>query len=242
MHHDYPNFVADIKIAAQSGARCLLTVAALALVMSCICRAPAQAGVIPLAGGVAGVVGGGTASITGPFTPMPNNFPSAIAANFAAVQKTFLSSDTPIDIVFNVDNSQGVTEYLFAEGVFNASGVAWNDYHIQLGTGTGDGFVLANPALGLQFDSTPAPSSADFTSAVLLPQTLAFSNGLIPASSGLSLSFTVDVPDIGDNPGYQFTLRQFPSVVPEPTSMALFGLGAIGFCAAALRRRRSHRA
>ncbi len=142
--------------------------------------------------------------------------------------------------MFNVNNSQGVTEYLLAEGVFNGTGVPWNDYHVELGFGTGAGFTLANPAFGLQFDNTPPPSSSNFPSTALAAEKLDFSNGLIPAASGLSLSYTIDVPDSATAGSYQFTLRQFPSLVPEPGTFVLAAIGIVGFgLAVRTRARRS---
>jgi hypothetical protein len=226
-------------LTAQSLACCrsLLAVAALATVLGCVCGTVAQAGIIPV-GGASSVVGSGTASITGPFTPVPNNNPATTSSNFAAIQKTFTSPTTPIDIVFNVTNSQGVTEYLLAEGVFNGSGVAWNDYHVQLGFGTGAGFTLASPAFGLQFDNTPAPSSVNFPSTALAAEKLDFSNGLVPANSGASLSFTIDVPDSAIAGSYQFTVRQFPSLVPEPGAFVLAVIGIVGLGLAVRTRAR----
>lgn len=219
----------------QRHGKLLKLVAAFLIALAPLCNA--QAGVIPSSGGVVSITGGGTGSVTGPFTPFPNNSPAATSANFAAIQKTFTSPTVPIDIVFNVTASQGITEYLIAEGVFNASGVAWNDYHVQLGFGTGANFVLANPSLGLSFDATPAPSSVDLPVTALTAQELGYSGGLIPTNSGLSLSFTIDVPDI-NREGFTFTLRQYPSLVPEPASLVLAGFGVIGLGIALLRRRR----
>ncbi len=216
--------------------RRLLAFVALAAFVACTFSTVAQAGTIPV-GGAVSVVGGGTASVTGPFTPVPNNNPATVSSNFAAIQKTFTSNTTPIDIVFNVNNSQGVTEYLLAEGPFNGTPLAWNDYHVQLGFGTGDRFTLANPAFGLQFDNSPPPSSVNFPTTSFAAQKLDFSGGLVPAGSGASLSFTIDVPDSATAGSYQFTLRQFPSVVPEPSAFILAAMGIAGLATCLWRRR-----
>lgn len=225
--------------AAARFAQLLQVATAVLIAFALVCSMSALAGTIPTVGGVAGVSGGGTASVTGPFTPFPNNAPAATSANFAAIQKTFTSPTVPIDIVFNVTLSGGTTEYLIAEGIFNASGVPWNDFHVQLGFGTGANFVLANPSLGLSFDGTPPPSSADLPITALTAQELGYSGGFIPNNSGMSLSFTIDVPDIAGRDGtYQFTMREYPSLAsPEPTSIVLAGFGAIALGLALLRRR-----
>ena len=229
-----------LTLQGRARRRCSLAVAALATVLACVCCTVAQAGIIPL-GGASSVVGGGTASVTGPFTQVPNNNPTTTSSNFAAIQKTFTSPTTPIDIVFNVNNSQGVTEYLLAEGVFNGTGVGWNDYHVELGFGTGAGFTLATPSSGLQFDNTPAASSVNFPTTNLATQKLDYSGGIVPANSGASLSYTIDVPDSATAGSYQFTLRQFPSlVVPEPGAFVLATIGIVGLgLAVRTRARRS---
>ena len=228
---------ACVYAAMKRHGKLLQLVAALLIVLGPVCNTHALAGIIPTVGGVASVSGGGTASVTGPFTPFQNNAPAATSANFAAIQKTFTSPTVPIDIVFNVLGSGGTTEYLFAEGVFNASGVAWNDFHIQLGTGTGANFTLLTPAFGLNFDNTPAPSSVDLPITALTAQELGYAGGFIPTNTGLSLSFTITVPDLSREGNYQFTLRQLPSLVPEPASLMLASIGLIGLGMALLRRR-----
>src|SRR5829696_1963130 len=57
-----------------------------------------------------------------------------------------------IDLVFTVDPSEGVTEYKVTEFVDNNTGINWSSYKIQLGFGTGGGFVLSPVGDGLDFD------------------------------------------------------------------------------------------
>src|SRR5688572_15308076 len=55
----------------------------------------------------------------------------------------------PIDIVFGVNPSGGVTEYRFEDNIFNVTGVEWTNLRLELGFGTGASFVRASAASGL---------------------------------------------------------------------------------------------
>ena len=139
-----------------------------------------------------------------------------------------------IDIVFEVMDTEGVTEYTFIEGVQNSSGSDWESYHIQLGFGTGDDFVLSPPGDGLDFDAPLYNSTIQFDP----PVTFSFpdvttSEDVISADGGPGqldgqynepFIFAVDVPDGIET----FTLRQFPVArIPEPASLALLLIGAM---------------
>ncbi|MEM8945372.1 MAG: choice-of-anchor F family protein [Planctomycetota bacterium] len=142
-----------------------------------------------------------------------------------------------IDIVFEVMNTDGVTEYSFIEGVQNSSGFDWESYHIQLGFGTGADFVLSTPGDGLDFDAPLYNSTIQFDPApgFSFPDVTIVSEDYIFADGGPGqpdtfynepFVFSIDVPDGIDT----FTLRQFPiAVVPEPSVMILIALGG---CAA----------
>lgn len=213
----------------------------LAIALGCVYGSTAQAGIIPAStsGGVISISGGGTGSVNGPFTFHSNNDGATIAENFAAVSKIFTSLN-PIDIVLKVDPSDGITEYLFAEGIANLTGVTWTDYHIELGFGTGANFQLADPSLFLAFDNSPAADSFEFSTVTPDPnvgQVLKYEGGVVLPNSNLSLNFTIDVPDLISRQIPQFTIRQYPSV-PEPSSIVMIGLGAVGMLLVARRRGR----
>jgi hypothetical protein len=154
--------------------------------------------------------------------------------------KRFNTSDY-IDIVFTVSDSDGVTEYQVREFVDNNTGVPWVNYTMQLGFGTGPGFVLSGAGDGLDFDAPnydPPPSSATFSNVVAPDEdTLVFSGGLHGSGAQLYL-VRIDVPDLslGAPPfAGTFTLRQFPTPIPEPSAVALVGIALLGLAAA--RRR-----
>jgi hypothetical protein len=149
----------------------------------------------------------------------------------------------PIDIVFTTTNSTLVSEYLVAEGVTNSTGQTWAGYKIELGFGSGGSFVASPAGDGLDFDAPtfdPLPTAGtSFTTLATGQDTLLFTSGTGVANGNpLSLQFSIDVPD--GLAGNTFTLRQTPlnaSMVPEPTGVALLGLGA-GALLLCRRRRR----
>jgi hypothetical protein len=136
----------------------------------------------------------------------------------------------PVDIVFSLTNSGGVSEYLFTEGVYNNTGLNWPAYHIELGFGFGTGFVKSTSGDGLDFDSPNYNSPFNFNPGGSFFPTVTVTEDDVYATGGsmayLSFAgyfrFTVDVPD-----GYSsFTVRQSP-VVPEPGSMAILLCGVL---------------
>ena len=181
--------------------------------------------------------------------------------NWIGLIKTY-ETTAPIDIPFTVINSQGTTEYFFAEGLLNFTGQSWSDYHLELGIGTGDQFVslsqLGAQDRGLDFDTPdadPTPYSffiagdhleQIFANVSQGPDAITFDGGTIPVSNiGNDLqfddfawiTFSLDVPDSENERVYQFTLRQHPSVVPEPISLMLLSSGLIG--GVVLRKKRT---
>jgi PEP-CTERM motif len=144
-----------------------------------------------------------------------------------------------IDLVFSVAASDLVTEYKVTEFVDNNTGVPWNTYTMQLGFGTGAGFQLATAASGLDFDAPgydSPPTSAVMPSVTLSPAELVFS-GAIQGSGAQLYTFRIDVPNIPGTAGPgTFTLRQFGTEVPEPSTALLLGFASIAG-AAVFRRR-----
>ena len=200
--------------------------------------------------GVSTVTGGGNAVINPILTEDQNNDNSSIPfeGNVAVISKLFDASE-PLDIVFDVDNSSGVTEYHIAEGMANVSGFGFIAYAFELGFGTGANFVRSNLTDGLDFDTPnldPGPTSARFNTMAHSPDLLRFSQGTVPTGMTDAYTLSFDVPDFNANlmpasalrpgGGYSFTLRQIP-VIPEPGTIGIAVLSALAWTVFALRRR-----
>lgn len=185
----------------------------------------------------------GIASIAGepvlpPVDPNNDNYVGESPNGILLTQKHFFGVNGVADIVFSVIDSGGTTEYAFAEGVSNGSGLDWDQYRIELGFGEGVGFVPSTPGDGLDFDTpdedSPLDFSAFFTTPTLVGEDVILATGgLFPnlAFTTPLFMFTVDVPDGIDS----FTLRQIPVAVPEPAGIALLSTMAV----AGLNRRRT---
>jgi PEP-CTERM motif len=181
----------------------------------------------------------GFATVAAVVTVQANNdnvpSPNFLDNNVTVPLKRF---DNPgyIDIEFTVAPSDGVTEYQVSEFVDNNTGLPWSQYNMVLGFGTGAGFVVSPLGDGLDFDfptyDTP-PNSAAFPT-VLTPDEdqLVFTGG-IHGAGAQPYVLRIDVPDLSSRTN-RFTLRQWPTAIPEPSSIALIVLGAVYF---ALRRR-----
>jgi hypothetical protein len=141
-----------------------------------------------------------------------------------------------IDIEFNVTGTGGVTEYKVTESVDNDTNVFWGAYTMVLGFGTGGSFAPSPSGDGLDFDAPGydlLPTSGAFSNVATSEDVLVFSGGVHNLALQL-YTLRIDVPD----DVVRFTLRQYPTAVPEPSTIALSGLALLGLAAFARRRRK----
>jgi len=178
--------------------------------------------------------GMGTVDVPVILTPNGNNdnqLGGGINDNNIIVPIKLFNNIGYIDILFNVSNSGGSTEYKVFESVDNNTLIPWSSYTMQLGFGTGLAFNnVGGSGDGLDFDFPNFdlfPTSSLFTSVVATEDMLVYSGGIQSTGAG-TYQFRIDVPD-GIT---QFTLRQTPVAVPEPGSFCLLGaLASLGLLA-----------
>lgn len=185
--------------------------------------------------GIASVAG---TSVIAPSAPNNDNAVGDSPNSMFVTQKDYTGIG-PVDLVFDVSDTGGVTEYHFTEGVSNSTGLDWTSYHLELGFGNGAGFVKSAAADGLDFDSPDFDSTVDFNpspgyfpSVAVTEDDIIASGGVMPngAFAGY-FQFHVDVPDgIG-----QFTIRQSP-VADAMVSLPGTGLLLAGGLLLARRR------
>jgi hypothetical protein len=127
-----------------------------------------------------------------------------------------------IDIVFHVTPTSGVTEYKIFESVDNNTLTNWSSYMMELGFGSGAGFISSPSGDGLDFGAPnyapPLVSSAFST--VLKSEDLLLFTGGIQGTGSETYQFRIDVPNFSAD-HTTFTLRQIPIPVPEPSACLL---------------------
>lgn len=163
--------------------------------------------------------------------PNNDNYSDPANPNFVFFNEKVFDHTDYIDIVFDVVDTGGTTEYGFVESVFNFAPETWLAYRTEVGFGTGVDFVLADPGAGLDLDTPdrdPTPISNVFASHTHLPAAIHWEDGEMPFGFVDAMFFSMDVPD-GIT---QFTVRETP-LIPEPAALTLLGALTV----IALRRR-----
>ena len=154
------------------------------------------------------------------------------------IEKEFTSLN-PIDIVFEVTNNQNNPNRQFIrEIVTNQTDKDWSDYHFELGFGIGRNFRRSSANDLLDFGTTgnrpPQTPAGGFSDAFrdspdeIFQQNgnvMWFEDGQIRDNSDSGFRFFIDIPESNtipeafrnpDGSGFQFTLRQFPTVKEPP--------------------------
>ena len=151
----------------------------------------------------------------------------------------------PVDLVMDVSDNLGVTEYVIIEGVQNNTGLTWSGYHIELGFGEGAGFVKSLAEDGLDFDYPHYDSTTFFNPLPGFFPLVTVTQDDIIAGGGVmnhldyagNFVFHIDVP----NGISSFTIRQSPieqtSAVPEPSTYAMGVLSLLAFALYGWRKR-----
>jgi PEP-CTERM motif len=177
-------------------------------------------------------------------TPDPNNDNAAASAN-TIPSSIFLNTFGTIEMEFVLEPSGGTTEYRFTQSLVNNTGLAWTDYHFELGFGTGASFVRSGVVDLLDFDTPdmdPLPTSTVFTLLNHQTDTLEWSGATVPSIGTVLFTLAIDVPDGLEtlNPSglNRFTLRHFPTTaaVPEPGLLLLMGMGLVAIVPRSRRR------
>ena len=135
----------------------------------------------------------------------------------------------PFDIEFQL-SEQGVIA--IDKSVLNDSGAPWTDFELILGTGLGSAFIPSTAGDLLAFVDT-FPNREDtgaFPNLVFDEDRLLFSGFLADGDTANFVAF------VNSGIGTVFTLRQIPTLVPEPSTIALTLVGLS--CVNLARRKR----
>ncbi len=168
-------------------------------------------------------------------TQAPGNDGSDLLSNLAVVDLEF-DRGQPAQVVLQASHTPPpdgpVTEYGFIVNLNNQTGTAWSGLQIDL--------VPPFSIPGLDLDTPPdGPPNTQVTFNSFPPDehtdTMLVWTGLnVLSGNNPSAIFGLDLPNLATEDGYPFTLRFTPTLVPEPLTMWVIGLGLV--CVTGRRR------
>ena len=142
---------------------------------------------------------------------------------------------------YNIQESGGVTEYLFSQDITNNSGLDWAGYTLRLSLGwdTESSIVFSTLADGYNFDtdtgiSEPNPTYPEFLTLLHEHDSLTYT-GLIPNNSTINITYSIDVPD-GLSVDMIWVMEKPLAPVPIPPALYLFGTGLLGLIGMARKK------
>lgn len=179
------------------------------------------------AGGIMAGGTGGTYSVVAHGVAQENNDNSNQKTNFVSRDLVFNNLGY-IDIVYEVTNTNGVSEFWMEDNILNRSGKDLGRFIWELGFGTGVGFNSPMPPSDhLDFDlphKDPSPSDMSFNPGMAFfglytgdaPHWWDLTQGVYPKNAQAAFFYMLDVSDSNDpwipaaaktTTGYRFTLR-----------------------------------
>lgn len=144
---------------------------------------------------------------------------SCIGLTTCEIDKTYTQIGSK-SLSITVEASPGTKTYILDEDIFNNTGISWTDFHWDIGAELATGDSVA-------FTAAVIPA---FSNIIVMADEIWADGGIINSGiTPLTADITVSVTNGGSSLKFiQFFVGQAPSI-PEPGTLALFGLGLLGF-------------
>jgi PEP-CTERM motif len=134
----------------------------------------------------------------------------------------------PLDFQFPVTPTATTNTYFVTEGITNNTTQTWSDYHELLGTGTTGNFSLGGTPVQFLIPTDSTYSNTAFPGRSVSSDEIDYTGGSIAPGQAITITYSITVPDVSVAGPGTFTLRQLPTVVPEPGTLGLLAAGVVG--------------